>query len=137
MCSITHALIWAHRATAGIPQMWAIAMPRCRQAANAPCKAYQSWPCHIPEGIRVFAERVFASFRPAGGCGLLDSHRRPGTEKTPDRRSRWCLRTSPMTGRQTMVTKKEDAFVLKNLLALAAVETLGGAIALGMVFHLI
>ncbi|SPC13552.1 conserved hypothetical protein [Cupriavidus oxalaticus] len=42
-----------------------------------------------------------------------------------------------MTGRQTMVTKKEDAFVLKNLLALAAVETVGGAIALSMVFHLI
>ncbi len=36
-----------------------------------------------------------------------------------------------------MVTKKEDAFVLKNLLALAALETVGGAIALGMVFHLI
>ncbi|AGW91409.1 hypothetical protein N234_15375 [Ralstonia pickettii DTP0602] len=46
-------------------------------------------------------------------------------------------RNIPMTGRQTMVTKKEEAFVLKNLLALAAVETLGGAIALGMVFHLI
>jgi hypothetical protein len=36
-----------------------------------------------------------------------------------------------------MVTKQDDAFVLRNLIALAAVETLGGAIALSFVFNLI
>lgn len=36
-----------------------------------------------------------------------------------------------------MVTKQDDAFVLKNLLALAAVEALGGVIALGFAFNLL
>ncbi len=36
-----------------------------------------------------------------------------------------------------MVTKQDDAFVLKNLLALAALEALGGAIALGFAFNLL
>lgn len=36
-----------------------------------------------------------------------------------------------------MVTKQDDAFILRNLIALAAVETLGGAIALGFVFNLL
>ncbi|EHP43706.1 hypothetical protein OR16_06344 [Cupriavidus basilensis OR16] len=36
-----------------------------------------------------------------------------------------------------MVTKQEDAVVWKNLLALAAVEALGGAIALGFAFNLL
>lgn len=35
-----------------------------------------------------------------------------------------------------MVTKQEDALIVKNLIALAAVEVLGGAIALGLTFHL-
>ena len=36
-----------------------------------------------------------------------------------------------------MVTKQDDAFILRNLIARAAVETLGGAIALGLVFNLL
>jgi hypothetical protein len=43
----------------------------------------------------------------------------------------------PTSGDNTMVTKQDDAFVLKNLLALAAVEALGGAIALGFAFNLL
>lgn len=40
-------------------------------------------------------------------------------------------------GDYTMVTKQEDAFIVKNLLALAAVETIGAAIALGLVFNVL
>lgn len=40
-------------------------------------------------------------------------------------------------GDYTMVTKQEDAFIVKNLLALAAVETIGAAIALGFVFNVL
>ncbi|GMG92773.1 hypothetical protein Cmtc_39930 [Cupriavidus sp. TKC] len=42
-----------------------------------------------------------------------------------------------LSGDNTMVTKQDDAFILRNLIALAAVETLGGAIALGLVFNLL
>ncbi|ODV40751.1 hypothetical protein AWV79_04705 [Cupriavidus sp. UYMMa02A] len=40
-------------------------------------------------------------------------------------------------GDYTMVTKQEDAFIVKNLIALAAVETIGAAIALGLVFNVL
>jgi len=40
-------------------------------------------------------------------------------------------------GDKTMVTKQDDAFIVKNLIALAAVETIGAAIALGFVFNLL
>lgn len=40
-------------------------------------------------------------------------------------------------GDYTMVTKQEDAFIVKNLLALAAVETIGAAIALSLVFNVL
>ncbi|WP_454719832.1 MULTISPECIES: hypothetical protein [Cupriavidus] len=43
----------------------------------------------------------------------------------------------PISGDDTMVTKQDDAFVLKNLLALAALEALGGAIALGFAFNIL
>ena len=36
-----------------------------------------------------------------------------------------------------MVTKQEDAFIVKNLIALAAVETIGAVIALGLVFNVL
>lgn len=36
-----------------------------------------------------------------------------------------------------MVTKQDESFILKNLLALAAVEALGGAIALRFAFNLL
>ncbi len=36
-----------------------------------------------------------------------------------------------------MVTKQDDALIFRNLIALAAVETLGGAIALGLLFNLL
>lgn len=36
-----------------------------------------------------------------------------------------------------MVTKKDESLIVKNLIALAAVETIGGAIALSFVFNLL
>ncbi|RZT36723.1 hypothetical protein EV147_3387 [Cupriavidus agavae] len=36
-----------------------------------------------------------------------------------------------------MVTTQDDARIFRNLMALAAVETLGGAVALGFVFNLL
>lgn len=36
-----------------------------------------------------------------------------------------------------MVTKQDDALILRNLIALATVETLGCAIALGLVFNVL
>lgn len=35
-----------------------------------------------------------------------------------------------------MVTKQDDALIFRNLIALATVETLGGAIAIGLIFNL-
>jgi len=46
-------------------------------------------------------------------------------------------REIPTPGDNTMVTKQDESFILKNLLALAAVEALGGAIALGFAFNLL
>lgn len=88
------------------------------------------------------AVRVYADFSPPPRCGLLNAHQDvagawtrtavlaiavPAIDLRP-----WI----PISG-DDMVTKQDDAFVLKNLLALAALEALGGAIALGFAFNLL
>ena len=86
---------------------------------------------------------VFASFPAGVHWRLLEAQYEVREMKWLDR-DRCCCRTDRhrqpdflrRTGRHNMVTKQEDAFIVKNLIALAAVELFGGAIALGMTFHL-
>jgi len=92
--------------------------------------------------------RVSASYPAGPDRRLLESHQRcieasPQYAKWLDRLTGAAAvhaviasRNTNKSGRQNMVTKQEDALIVKNLIALAAVEVLGGAIALGLTFHL-
>ncbi|WP_155301371.1 hypothetical protein [Cupriavidus necator] len=104
-----------------------------RRALQSPSIITFAWPARYPGFLRAGFRQLPARLR-LRSTGITSTAWHP---PKPRDAAVDGARNIPMTGRQTMVTKKEEAFVLKNLLALAAVETLGGAIALGMVFHLI
>ena len=97
----------------------------CRAGQNARAGA-------VRRSIRNHPMRVCANWPSRRHCSLLKP---TGSSVTGDARQPRAF--GKPTGDNTMVTKQDDALIFRNLIALATLEALGSAIALGLAFNLL